>query len=111
MGHLIDLADRLGLEGFGQVDLDIRIHRNQELEGLSRMSFVILQAVMKRLEERRRVRLFAELGSSMKLPRSGPNQLSLAVIELADQERPPMIRIPEYLEKRAALAAPEALVR
>ena len=47
------------------------VHRNQELEGLSRMSFVILQAVMKRLEERRRVRLFAELGSTMKLPRSG----------------------------------------
>ena len=48
--------------GLGQVDLDIRIHRNQELEGLSRMSFVILQAVMKRLEERRKARLFAELG-------------------------------------------------
>src|SRR5215212_5010152 len=100
MGHLIDLADRFGLEGFGQVDLDIRIHRNQELEGLSRMSFVILQAVMKRLEERHRARLFAELGSSMKLPRSGPNKLGLEVIELADQERPPMIRIPEYAEKR-----------
>ena len=70
IGHLIDLAERLGLNGFGQVDLDIRIHRNQELEGLSRMSFVILQAVMKRLEERRKARLFAELGSTMKLPRS-----------------------------------------
>jgi glucosyl-3-phosphoglycerate synthase len=105
IGHLIDLAERLGLDGFGQVDLDIRIHRNQELEGLSRMSFVILQAVMKRLEERHRARLFAELGSSMKLPRSGPNQLSLEVIELADPERPPMIRIPEYAEKRALLRA------
>ena len=39
--------------GLGQVDLERRVHRNQELEGLSRMSFVILQAVMKRLEERR----------------------------------------------------------
>ena len=96
IGHLIDLVERLGLDGLGQVDLDIRIHRNQELEGLSKMSFVILQAVMKRLEERRRVRLFAELGSTMKLPRSGPNELSLEVIELADAERPPMIRIPEY---------------
>jgi nucleotide-binding universal stress UspA family protein len=100
IGHLIDLVDRLGLNGLGQVDLDIRIHRNQELEGLSRMSFVILQAVMKRLEERRRAHLFAELGSTMKLPRSGPNELSLEVIELADAERPPMIRIPEYREKR-----------
>ena len=102
IGHLIDAAERVGLEGLGQVDLERRIHRNQELEGLSRMSFVILQAVMKRLEERRKVRLFAELGSTMKLPRSGNKRLSLEVIELADQERPPMIRIPEYLERRSA---------
>jgi glucosyl-3-phosphoglycerate synthase len=100
IGHLIDIAERAGLDGLGQVDLERRVHRNQELEGLSRMSFVILQAVMKRLEERRKARLFAELGSTMKLPRSGHGRLSLEVIELADQERPPMIRIPEYLERR-----------
>jgi glucosyl-3-phosphoglycerate synthase len=100
IGHLMDLSERLGLAGLGQVDLDIRIHRNQELEGLSRMSFTILQAVMKRLEERRRARLFADLGSTMKLPRSTPNRLSLEVIDLADAERPPMIRIPEYAERR-----------
>ncbi|HSL34775.1 MAG TPA: glucosyl-3-phosphoglycerate synthase [Candidatus Limnocylindrales bacterium] len=100
IGHLIDAAERVGIEGLGQVDLERRVHRNQELEGLSRMSFVILQAVMKRLEERRKARLFAELGSTMKLPRSGKGRLSLEVIELADQERPPMIRIPEYLERR-----------
>jgi nucleotide-binding universal stress UspA family protein len=100
IGHLIDATERLGIEGLGQVDLERRIHRNQELEGLSRMSFVILHAVMKRLEERRKARLFAELGSTMKLPRSGRGRLSLEVIELADQERPPMIRIPEYLERR-----------
>ena len=100
IGHLIDLSERLGLDGLGQVDLEIRIHRNQELEGLSRMSFVIVQAVMKRLEERKRARLFAELGSSMKLPRSSSDRLALEVIDLADQERPPMIRIPEYVQQR-----------
>jgi glucosyl-3-phosphoglycerate synthase len=107
IGHLIDAAEKLGIEGLGQVDLERRVHRNQELEGLSRMSFVILQAVMKRVEERRKARLFAEMGSTMKLPRSGHGRLSLEVIELADQERPPMIRIPEYLERRrdAALRA------
>lgn len=102
IGHLIDAAEKAGIAGLGQVDLERRVHRNQELEGLSRMSFVILQAVMKRLEERRRARLFAELGSTMKLPRSGRGRLSLEVIELADHERPPMIRIPEYLERRRA---------
>jgi glucosyl-3-phosphoglycerate synthase len=105
IGHLIDVTDRVGLEGLGQVDLERRIHRNQELEGLSRMSFVILQAVMKRLEERRQTRLFAELGSTMKLPRSGHGQLSLEVIDLADFERPPMISIPEYLEKQRGAGA------
>jgi glucosyl-3-phosphoglycerate synthase len=103
IGHLIDALDKVGIEGLGQVDLERRIHRNQELEGLSKMSFVILQAVMKRLEERRRARLFAELGSTMKLPRSGHGRLSLEVMEIADQERPPMIRIPEYLERRRSL--------
>jgi glucosyl-3-phosphoglycerate synthase len=73
------------------------------------MSFVIIQAVMRRLEERRKVRLFAEMGSTMKLPRSGKGRLSLEVIELADQERPPMIRIPEYVERRRALLGDVAL--
>ena len=73
-----------------------------------RMSFTILQAIMKRLEERHRARLFADLGSTMKLPRSSPGRLSLEVIELADAERPPMLRIPEYLARRAAHAAARA---
>ena len=109
IGHLIDVAERLGIEALGQVDLERRVHRNQELEGLSRMSFVIIQAVMRRLEERRKARLFAEMGSTMKLPRSGKGRLSLEVIELADQERPPMIRIPEYVERRRALLGDAAM--
>ena len=72
------------------------------------MSFVILQAAMKRLEERHRARLFAEIGSTMKLPRSSPGRLSLDVYEIADQERPPMIRIPEYAERRRRRAAERA---
>ena len=64
---------------------------------------------MRRLEERRKARLFAEMGSTMKLPRSGKGRLSLEVIELADQERPPMIRIPEYIERRRALLGDAAM--
>jgi hypothetical protein len=44
----------------------------------------------------------------MKLPRSGRGRLSLEVMELADLERPPMVRIPEYLERRQALGAEPA---
>ena len=58
------------------------------------MAFVIVQAVMKRLEERGMTRLLGELGTSMKLPRSAGHELSLEVLDLADIERPPMNRIP-----------------
>ena len=102
IGHLIDIYERVGLEGLGQVDLERRVHRNQDLEGLSRMSFVILQAVLSRLETGRRAKLFAELGSRMKLPRSSPTELFLEVIEVTDQERPPMCQIVEYLARGSA---------
>jgi hypothetical protein len=65
---------------------------------------------MKRLEEKHKASLLAELGSTMKLPRSGGGKLGLEVMELADHERPPMIRIPEYLEKRRLAAAPPPAV-
>jgi glucosyl-3-phosphoglycerate synthase len=106
IGHLIDLVDRLGIEGMGQVDLEIRHHRNQDLEGLTKMAFVIMQAVMKRLEERGRTTLFGELGTSMKLPRSAGPELSLDVFDLADVERPPMSQVPEYRRKRGLPADP-----
>jgi hypothetical protein len=102
IGHLIDIYERVGLDGLGQVDLERRVHRNQEIEGLSKMSFVILQAVLTRLESGRRAHLFAELGSRMKLPRSGPQELELEVIELGDHQRPPMIQISEYAGRRQA---------
>ena len=47
----------------------------------------------------------------MKLPRSGKGRLSLEVQELADHERPPMLRIPEYLERRARASPPTATAR
>jgi len=100
IGHLIDISSRLGIEGLGQVDLDVRHHRNQDLEGLSKMAFVILQAVMQRLEERGRSQPTGEMARSIKLPRSTTNRLSLEVIEIADTERPPMARIPEYRARR-----------
>ena len=101
IGHLIDLLDRsAGLDALGQVDLEVRQHRNQNLEGLSKMSFVILQAVMKRLEQRGHTQLIGELGASMKLPRSTTNKLSLEVVDLADSERAPMLQVPEYRLRR-----------
>jgi glucosyl-3-phosphoglycerate synthase len=102
-GLLIDILEARGLSALGQVDLERRIHRNQPLPNLSQMSFVILQAAMRKLEERHRIELLTELGHGMKLIRQEGNRFSLEVREIGDQLRPPMTSIPAYQEKRRAL--------
>jgi hypothetical protein len=67
------------------------------------MSFVILQAAMRKLEERHRIELLTELGHGMKLIRQDGDRFSLEVREIGDQLRPPMRSIPAYQEKRRAL--------
>src|SRR5437879_2024674 len=42
-GLLVDLAERVGLDRMAQVDLDVRVHRNQAVPELSRMAFGVLQ--------------------------------------------------------------------
>ncbi|HET8586550.1 MAG TPA: glucosyl-3-phosphoglycerate synthase, partial [Candidatus Limnocylindria bacterium] len=102
-GLLIDILEARGLSALGQVDLERRIHRNQPLPNLSQMSFVILQAAIRKLEERHRIELLTELGHGMKLIRQDGDRFSLEVREIGDQLRPPMRSIPAYQEKRRAL--------
>lgn len=96
-GMLIDLLDNHGLNALAQVDLQQRIHRNQELMPLSKMAFAIIQVVMQRLQERQRVQLLEPINQSMKLIRYAADEgFHLDVREIRDHERPPMNSIPEY---------------
>jgi len=52
IGLLIDVFEQRGLRTIAQVDLLERIHRNQGLEALSKMSFAIIQVVLRKLESR-----------------------------------------------------------
>jgi nucleotide-binding universal stress UspA family protein len=100
-GMLIDLVHDFGLEATAQVDLQQRIHRNQELHGLSRMAFAIIQVVMHRLEARHRLHLVDPVNQSLKLIQyAGDGGFHLDVRDIRDHERPPMRTIPEYLERR-----------
>lgn len=98
-GHLIDMLERFGIGSLGQVNLRERQHRNQELGALSQMAFAITQVVMKRLEERERLRLTEDVNRSMKLIALGETGLRLDVRHIEDRERPPMLEIPEYRQK------------
>ncbi|MFL5800420.1 MAG: glucosyl-3-phosphoglycerate synthase [Roseiflexaceae bacterium] len=100
-GLLIDLLERHGLSALAQVDLQQRIHRNQELLPLSKMSFAIAQVVIRRLEQRQRVRLLEPVNQNMKLIRYAEDEgFHLEVREIRDHERPAMASIPEYRRRR-----------
>lgn len=95
-GLLIDCLEAYGLRAIGQVDLKRRVHRNQSLLSLSKMAFTLIQVVLKRVEDQQRLRLLSELNCSMKLIQHSRDQFHLEVKALRDQERPPMITVPEY---------------
>lgn len=95
-GLLIEVFEKFGLEGLAQVDLLERIHHNQPLEALSKMSFAILQAVIHKLERRHERPLLDAVNQSMKLIRYEAGNYFLDVEEIAERERPPMQTIPEY---------------
>ncbi|MGH7920400.1 MAG: glucosyl-3-phosphoglycerate synthase, partial [Candidatus Dormibacteraceae bacterium] len=106
IGHLIDILDNFGLNRIAQSDLGLRIHRNQELFDLSKMSFAIMQVALKRLGDRHRIHLVDEINRSMKLIHYSEDRFFLELMDIEDWERPPLVTLPEYLNARQKEPAP-----
>ena len=98
IGLLIDMLDKFGLNAIAQVDLQERIHHNQPLEALSKMSFAIIQAVIRKLESRYGQNFLENVNKTMKMIRYDQESFALDVEEIAERDRPPMIELPEYRE-------------
>ena len=98
-GLLIDIFEKFGLKAIGQVDLLERVHHNQQLEGLSKMAFAIIQTVVRRLERRYERNFLEDVNKTMKLIRYDKDVLFLDVNEIAELERSAMVEIPEYCER------------
>ena len=97
---LIDMLTKFSLSSIAQVDMIERIHNNQSLTNLSKMSFAITQTVLSRLEHRYGLHLFEDVNRTLKIIRTEGEQYHLDVEEIAELERPPMIEVPEYRLKR-----------
>jgi glucosyl-3-phosphoglycerate synthase len=95
-GLLIDIFERYGLRSIAQVDLLERIHRNQGLEALSKMSFAIAQTILRKLEGRHERAIIEDVNRTMKLIHYADGKYSLEVEEIAEQERPPMVSLAAY---------------
>ncbi len=99
-GLLIDVFEQFGLKGIAQVDLLERIHHNQELEALSKMSFAIIQTVLTKLEARYERAILEDVNKTMKLIHYGEGGYYLDVEEIAERHRPPMISLPAYQQRK-----------
>ena len=96
---MIDMLTTFGLQAIAQCDLEERIHKNQELQALGKMSFQILQVFIRRLESRHGPML-AEVNKTMKLIRHEQDRFYLDIEDIREHERPPMISLPEYRRLR-----------
>ncbi len=89
IAHLIDMLAMGRMEGFSQVDLDQRIHRNRDDGELGKMSFSILRTILHRLERDGKITLHQALAE---IHRSWAHDSGKAVgleTRIAEPERPP----------------------
>ncbi len=101
IGLLIDMLEFFGVKSIAQVDLEERVHHNQSLEALSKMSFTIMQTVFHKLERRFGHGFADEENRTMKLIRYEPGRFFLDIEEINALERPPMLEIPQYSARYA----------
>jgi len=98
-GMLMDIYEKWGLDIMAQVDLDRRIHRNQDTKALGRMSFAILKTFFNRQKRSGLIELNSNLFDEIIQYNLVENQYQPNILKIVGLERPPMIEIPEYCEK------------
>ncbi len=96
---ILDICENWGLEVIAQVDLDKRVHRNQDTKALGRMAFVIMETFLNRLEKLGRIELKKELLLQMIQYNLAGNKYETDILDWKALERPPMIGIQDYREK------------
>lgn len=103
-GMLISLLKLIGIDAMAQVDLEMRIHRNQRLTDLSRMSFGILQTFIKRLDEDKKIELLERFNTEyfQSLLSSGVSKIDKLVLEEHERASVSSVKIlPENQQPRS----------
>ena len=96
---ILDICSRWGLDVIAQVDLDKRVHRNQDTKALGRMAFVIMDTFLHRIEKMDMIHLKKDLYHEMMQYKLVNDDYRADKLTLSTRERPPMMEIPEYREK------------
>jgi len=101
--HLLDVYRGWGVRAFAQTDLDQRVHRNQETRSLGKMSFGILQTFLSRAQSLGIIPEIPPLGTVLRQFQARDESFETVEYKIVEEERPPMITIPEYQEKMKLL--------
>ncbi|MGM0452736.1 MAG: glucosyl-3-phosphoglycerate synthase [Thermodesulfobacteriota bacterium] len=96
---ILDIYEKWGLDQIAQVDLDRRVHRNQDTAALGKMAFVILKTFLKRIENYDLIDLKKGVYNELIQYRRTPAQFEKNRHPIEGHERPPMISVCEYRQK------------
>ncbi len=99
IGMLIDLFEKFGLDIIGQVNVKRRIHRNQPLSSLSKMSFGIMQTIFRKLQYYGKINSTTLINKTYNQIQYINKEYLITPVILEERERPPIIKIEEYKQK------------
>ncbi len=97
--HLLDVYKLYGLKAFAQTDLDQRVHMNQDTIDLGRMSFGILQTFLSRMKAQGLMNDMPEFENVLRQFQAHNQEFETIEHLIVEEERPPMLSVPEYREK------------
>ncbi|HEX6255001.1 MAG TPA: glucosyl-3-phosphoglycerate synthase [Euzebyales bacterium] len=94
IGLLIDILALRGADAIAQVDVGRRVHRNQTLYNLSRMSYAIATVALRRLAAAERATFADALDPRyVQFGRDADGRITLEPTEVTDVERPPIATV------------------
>lgn len=97
--HILDVYKKWGMDAFGQTDLDQRVHRNQDTLSLGKMAFGILRTFLARSEALGSTKDMSQFSAILHQFQAHNDKYEQIEYEIIEEERPPMISLPEYREK------------
>ncbi|MEU2333446.1 glucosyl-3-phosphoglycerate synthase [Streptomyces sp. NPDC006654] len=96
LGMLVDALHLVGLDALAQVDVGVRKHRHQDGQALGRMSAAIYRTAQLRLARGHLIR------PSLTQFERGEDGFEPRTYSVDTEERPPMVEIAEYADRRVA---------
>lgn len=96
---ILDIYHKWGLDVMAQVDLEKRIHRNQDTKALGKMASVIIRTFINRKINLGLIDLNGVLYNQMIQYHVVNDRIEPDIFEIKGFERPPIIEIPEYRKK------------